>query len=91
MYFWREQAEEEPFEWAFGFGTGSAKFEKGGFAQWRKASGYDAHSLNENPQIDNGEPQNIELCEKIGFEFFSTKLAGVKGSMREKLVKFGLE
>jgi|GEM_PF-4568804 len=90
IYFEHGQPKESIFDWAFGFGKDSAKFEKGGFAQWQKATRFDLHSLNADPQIEDGEPQNIEICEKIGFEFFSTKSAGVKGSMRKKLAELGL-
>ncbi len=91
IYFEHNQPKDSLFDWAFGFGKGTAKFEKGGFAQWQKATGFDLHSLNADPQIEDGEPQNIELCEKIGFEFFSTKSAGVKGAMRKKLAELGLK
>ena len=91
IYFEHGQPKDSLFDWAFGFGKGTAKFEKGGFAQWQKATGFDLHSFNADPQIEDGEPQNIELCEKIGFEFFSTKSAGVKGAMRKKLAELGLK
>ena len=91
IYFEHAQPKNALFDWAFEFGTGTAKFTKGGFTQWQKATGYDMHSFNADPQIEDREPQNLELCQKIGFKPFSTKSAGVKAAMREKLAEFDIK
>ncbi len=78
------------FSYAHGFGRGKnvAKFTTtNSFEKWRVDIAFDNHSSIENPMLENGIPQNVELCQKLGIAPFSTNIAGVKGDMKAKFEK----
>jgi len=55
------------------------------FAQWQEKFGQDKNSIVEDPRLKDGVPENAAAARKIGFEAFSTKGAGARGKMKERL------